>query len=47
MVLDAQGVERALARIAHEILERNKGVDNLVFIGVRSLGVEIAQRLVE
>jgi pyrimidine operon attenuation protein/uracil phosphoribosyltransferase len=47
LVLDAQGVERALARIAHEILERNKGVDNLVFIGVRSLGVEIAQRLVD
>ncbi|MEO8605398.1 MAG: bifunctional pyr operon transcriptional regulator/uracil phosphoribosyltransferase PyrR [bacterium] len=47
LVLDAQGVERALARIAHEILERNKGVANLVFIGVRSLGVEIAQRLVD
>jgi pyrimidine operon attenuation protein/uracil phosphoribosyltransferase len=45
MVLDAQGVERALARITHEILERNKGVGNLVFIGVRSLGVEIAERL--
>ena len=45
MVLDAQGVERALARITHEILERNKGVANLVFIGVRSLGVEIAERL--
>jgi pyrimidine operon attenuation protein/uracil phosphoribosyltransferase len=45
MVLDAQGVERALARITHEILERNKGVENLVFIGVRSLGVEIAERL--
>ena len=45
MVLDAQGVERALARVTHEILERNKGVANLVFIGVRSLGVEIAERL--
>ena len=45
MVLDAQGVERALARVTHEILERNKGVENLVFIGVRSLGVEIAERL--
>ena len=45
MVLDAQGVERALARVTHEILERNKGVEDLVFIGVRSLGVEIAERL--
>ena len=45
MVLDAQGVERALARITHEILERNKGTDGLVFIGVRSRGVDIAERL--
>lgn len=45
MVLDAQGVERALARITHEILERNKGTDGLVFVGVRSRGVEIAARL--
>lgn len=45
LVLDAQGVERALARITHEILERNKGTDGLAFIGVRSLGVEIAERL--
>jgi pyrimidine operon attenuation protein/uracil phosphoribosyltransferase len=46
MVLDAQGVERALARITHEILERNKGTDGLVFIGVRSRGVDIVERLV-
>ena len=44
-MLDAQGVERALARITHEILERNKGIDGLVFIGVRSRGVDIAERL--
>ena len=36
LVLDAQGVERALARITHEILERNKGTEGLVFIGIRS-----------
>jgi len=45
LVLDAQGVERALARITHEILERNKGTDGLVFVGVRSRGVDIAARL--
>ena len=45
VVLDAQGVERALARITHEILERNKGTEGLVFIGVRSRGVDIAERL--
>jgi pyrimidine operon attenuation protein / uracil phosphoribosyltransferase len=46
LVLDAQGVERALARITHEIVERNKGTDGLVFIGIRSRGVDIAARLV-
>lgn len=44
-VLDAKGVERALARITHEILERNKGTDGLVLIGIRSRGVELAERL--
>ncbi|MGD9764654.1 MAG: bifunctional pyr operon transcriptional regulator/uracil phosphoribosyltransferase PyrR [Candidatus Binatia bacterium] len=47
VVLDALGLERALARITHEILERNKGVANLVLIGIRSRGVEIAERLAE
>ncbi len=46
VVLDAQGVERALARITHEILERNKGTDGLALIGIRSRGVDLAARLV-
>ena len=46
LVLDAQGVERALARVTHEILERNKGTDGLALIGIRSRGVDIAERLV-
>ena len=46
-VLDAQGIERALARMTHEILERNRGVEDLVFIGIRSRGVDIAKRLVD
>jgi pyrimidine operon attenuation protein/uracil phosphoribosyltransferase len=45
VVVDADGVTRALTRIAHEILERNKGTENLVLIGVRSRGVDIAARL--
>jgi len=45
VVLDAQGVERALARITHEILERNKGTSGLVLIGIRSRGVDLAARL--
>jgi pyrimidine operon attenuation protein/uracil phosphoribosyltransferase len=46
VVLDAGDVERALTRIAHEILERNKGTQNLVFLGIRSRGEILAERLV-
>ncbi len=45
VVLDAPGLKRALARIAHEILERNKSVDGLVVIGIRSRGDVLARRL--
>lgn len=47
MILDEQSVSRALARIAHEIIERNKGVDNLVLIGIVTRGVPMAQILAE
>ena len=44
-VLDEGGIERALARIAHEILERNQGTANLVLVGIRTRGVFLAERL--
>jgi pyrimidine operon attenuation protein/uracil phosphoribosyltransferase len=44
-ILDADGLRRALVRMAHEIVERNGGTDNLVLVGVRLRGVPIAQRL--
>jgi pyrimidine operon attenuation protein/uracil phosphoribosyltransferase len=44
-ILDADDVRRALTRIAHEIVERNGGVERLVLIGIRSRGVPIARRL--
>ena len=44
-VLDAAAMRRALTRIAHEILERNKGVDGLILVGIKTRGVPIAQRL--
>lgn len=43
--MDAQGVERALTRMAHEVLERNKGTEQLALIGIRSRGVHVAERL--
>jgi pyrimidine operon attenuation protein/uracil phosphoribosyltransferase len=45
VVMDAQAVDRALTRVAHEILERNKGTGDLALIGIRSRGVYIAERL--
>jgi pyrimidine operon attenuation protein / uracil phosphoribosyltransferase len=44
-VMDSNEIRRALTRIAHEIIERNKGAENLVIIGVQSRGVPMAQRL--
>ena len=44
--MDAGDIARALTRIAHEILERNKGVDGLALVGIRTGGVYLAHRLV-
>ncbi|HLS22857.1 MAG TPA: bifunctional pyr operon transcriptional regulator/uracil phosphoribosyltransferase PyrR [Pseudogracilibacillus sp.] len=46
-VLDAAAINRALTRIAHEILERNKGGENLVLVGIKTRGIPLAQRLQE
>jgi pyrimidine operon attenuation protein/uracil phosphoribosyltransferase len=45
LILDADGIRRSLTRIAHEIIEKNKGVDNLALIGIRRRGVPLAERL--
>jgi pyrimidine operon attenuation protein/uracil phosphoribosyltransferase len=44
-VLDEAGIERALTRIAHEILERAGGTDGLALAGIRTRGVSLAQRI--
>ena len=46
LVMDTSEVGRALTRIAHEILERNKGTQNLALVGIRTGGVHLAHRLV-
>ncbi|OCA83897.1 bifunctional pyr operon transcriptional regulator/uracil phosphoribosyltransferase PyrR [Pseudobacillus wudalianchiensis] len=46
-VMDEQAIRRALTRIAHEILERNKGIENCVLIGIKTRGIYLAQRLAE
>ncbi len=45
VVMDADRIGRTLTRIAHEIVERNKGVAGLALVGVRTRGVHIAKRL--
>src|SRR5438552_19038927 len=45
VVLDADRISRSLTRIAHEILERNRGVDELALVGIRTRGVPLARRL--
>ena len=44
-ILDAEGMGRALVRMAHEIIETNKNTEDLALIGIRRRGVPLAQRL--
>ena len=44
-LMSAAEIDRTLVRLAHEIVERNNGVDNLVLIGIRRRGVPLAERL--
>ena len=47
VVMDADRMGRTLTRIAHEILERNRGVEELALVGIRTRGVPLAQRLAQ
>lgn len=44
-IMDAEQIKRALIRISHEILEKNKGAENLALLGLQTRGVPIANRL--
>ncbi len=46
-VMTAEDIRRTLTRIAHEIIERNKGLDNLILIGMHTRGVPLAKRLAD
>lgn len=46
-ILDDTAINRALTRISHEILEKNKGIDDLVFVGIKTRGIYLAKRLAE
>ena len=46
-IVDSDGLRRIVTRIAHEIVERNKGVEDLVLVGIRRRGVPISTRLAQ
>ena len=46
-IVDADGLRRIITRIAHEIVERNKGVEDLVLVGIRRRGVPLAARIAQ
>ncbi len=46
-ILDEQAISRAITRIAHEIIERNKGIDDCILVGIKTRGAFIAKRLAE
>jgi len=46
-IMDGEGIRRALTRIAHEIIERNKGVERLLLVGIQTRGVPLAERLAQ
>ncbi len=45
VVMDALQIRRTIMRIAHEIIERNKGVDSVILVGIRKRGVPLAERI--
>ena len=46
-IMDADGIRRVLIRIAHEITEKNRGVENVALVGIRTRGVPLAARIAE
>lgn len=45
VLLDADAMRRAIVRISHEIIEKNKGVEDIILVGIRTRGVPMAERL--
>ncbi len=46
-IMDEKAISRAITRISHEIIERNKGVEDLVLIGIKTRGVPVASRIAD
>ena len=46
-IMDEKAIGRAITRISHEIIERNKGIENVVLIGIKTRGVPVASRIAD
>ncbi len=42
-IMDEAAVQRSLARLTHEIIERNQGIDNILLVGIRRRGLPLAE----
>lgn len=47
IILDQDAIRRALTRISHEIIERNKGINEIVLVGIKTRGIYLAKRIAE
>ncbi|MFF2886727.1 bifunctional pyr operon transcriptional regulator/uracil phosphoribosyltransferase PyrR [Paenibacillus sp. NPDC057967] len=47
VIMDETAIRRALTRIAHEIVEKNKGIDDCIIVGIRTRGIYLANRVAE
>ena len=45
-IIDDEGLKRTITRLAHEIIERNRGADRIAVVGVRTRGATLAERIV-
>lgn len=46
-IMDEKAIGRAITRISHEIIERNKGIENVVLIGIKTRGIPVASRIAD
>ncbi|SDG95764.1 pyrimidine operon attenuation protein / uracil phosphoribosyltransferase [Alteribacillus persepolensis] len=47
VLLDDQAIRRALTRVSHEIIEKNKGIEDCILVGIKTRGIHIAERLAQ
>lgn len=47
IILDEKGIKRTLTRISHEIIEKNKGVEDIILVGIKRRGYPIAERIAQ